>query len=227
MNKYPFSEDANSPAASVQDVNQVFRGKDSPVWRFYEEVGKKYLDQRGAEYAPKPDLKPGMRPAYATFFSRVAAISRAFYPTGNEASPSISFTLSILHSADIRDAKVNIDQQTVPYSAPNPTRINWTATSTSQIALPVTFVDGSAPNFQPSSGTWAVFDFFSYQENWMRLGASKAQFDRYISEKNRKLKLNNGNLVRVTFEVDTSPAPMIFAPGYLKSLTCPAGPALQ
>src|SRR5262249_20161781 len=114
--RYPFNPAASS-AASVDDVNGLFRKPDGALWTLYDPALQKLLVKQGSSYVPSPNGGAVLTPAFVNFFNQAAALSEALY-AGNSKDPHFAYSLKALPFVGFTNLGITlvIDGQTLKYT---------------------------------------------------------------------------------------------------------------
>jgi len=221
MAKYPFQSNS-STQATAQEITQMFKPNDGALWKLYQDTLEKFLVLQGSQFAAKPGT-PSATPAFLSFFNRAANVSSAFFPN-NAQQPQLYFTVRVNPTEDVQAVTLSIGPQTLRYTGgtATPQPFSWTAATPQDVKLRVRFAGGSDFDYPSSSGTWAVFEFFSQFEKWQTTGsASTMEWTLRASGKPLTFP-KSGHPATVSVVLDTGSAPNILKPGYFSGLTCVA-----
>ena len=221
MAKYPFHGTPDGPNATAQEIADVFKPKDGSLWKLYQDVLPKFLVLQGSEYVAKPGT-PAATPAFVSFFNRAAGASAAFFPN-NADKPQLSFGVKANPTEDVQAVTLSIGDQTLHYTGGSSTLqpFTWAGTDPKEmVKLRVKFNGGTEFDFPGSTGTWAVFQFFSRSEHWQTSG-STSTMDWTLRSGNDPVTVpKTGHPATVSLALDM--APDILKPGYFSNLTCVA-----
>ncbi len=213
--KIPFDPSA-AAAASLDDVNSIFRPQQGALWQFYDQKLTKLLAKQGSAYIPVAGQKPTVTARFLAFFNNAARFSNALYANGTSQDPKLRFALQPAFSSDVQNVQLMIDGQTANFTPNSPAQqFTWPGTG----GVRLTVKSGSDFIYPNYDGLWGVFEFF--QDADRPLPNPEWMLKSGRSNKPVTSPLTN-QPIDVRFNVDMLGAPPIFQKGFLRELACVA-----
>ena len=161
--KYPFNPNLNAPAATLADVDDMFKKPGGALWKLYNENLQKALPLQGAQYVPASG-SPALNPAFVAFFNQAAAISEFLYAGGAQ-EPHFNYTVKVAQLDRMPGAVLDleIDGQQMTYSGGNaaPKPFVWQATANHEVKATAKLGQVSLAwgSDRSSKGLWSLFEF--------------------------------------------------------------------
>jgi type VI secretion system protein ImpL len=221
MAKYPFQSNSTSQA-TAQEISQMFKPNDGALWKLYQDTMEKFLVGQGSQFSAKLG-NPAATPAFVSFFNRAASVSAAFFPN-NAQQPQLWFTVRVNPTEDVQAVTLSMGAQTLRYTGgpATPQPFSWSGASPQDVKLRVKFIGGTEFDFPGSTGTWAVFQFFSHFEHWQTSGSGSTMDWTLRAGSDPVTVPKTGHPATISLVLDTGSAPNILKPGYFSGLTCVA-----
>jgi type VI secretion system protein ImpL len=161
--KYPFNPNPSAPAASLADVDDIFKKPGGALWKLYNENLQKLLPLQGTQYVPAAG-PAALNPAFVAFFNQAAAISEFFYAGGAQ-EPHFNYTVKVAQLDRMPGAilDLEIDGQEMSYSGGNaaPKSFAWQAGANHEVKATAKLGQVSLAwgSDRSSKGLWSLFEF--------------------------------------------------------------------
>ena len=162
MSKLPFSVKGPG-AASVEEINKLFRKPDGALWVFYESALQKYMTKNGATYMANSVAPVAVAPAFIGFFNKTAAMAESMYPAGSQ-DPKIYYMLKQIPT-ETAAVKLRLD------GGGEGERF-WEVSGAHEAQGTVKVASYGELPFVSEKGLWSVFQFIGSAEVWSPIGST-------------------------------------------------------
>ena len=222
ISKYPFNKDASkAQSATLSEFDGIFRPGDGAMWRMYNGNLDQFLVRQGNQYVANRGGAMRITSAFETFFNRLAAISRAFYPE-NAQQANLTFGLRPNPRDTVGDIHLTIDGRTADYNNGRGgfAQFSWPGSGNQEALMQVKFSGGSQFDVINYQGLWAPFSMFLEAESWSTNGGQATM--QWTASTSAGPMIIDGQPATVGFVLDMNGGPPVFSPGYLSGLRCVA-----
>ena len=216
FSKYPFTP--GSPIkATIDDITGFFAPEKGSLWVFYDKELKKSLTPQGT---PIPGATPAPTPAFARFFAKAAAFSKALY-TGGSATPKLALSMKPVMAADVQSLRLEIEGQPIDFSSSSSgaKQFFWPGAASHGVRLSAKWTDGSG-DYPTYDGLWGIVDFFSEADTQPTGSGTTFGWMLRGGRQGRPVTNPAGVPRQVRFDLDMGGGPQVFQKGYFPSMAC-------
>jgi type VI protein secretion system component VasK len=218
LRKFPFNPNAK-PEVTLDELDSLFKGKESKLWQFYEFGLKNFIVCNGADCAIAPSPPAPVDPRFLAFFKQAVAFSRAIYGEG-AADPSFRYTLRPIQSDQVDEFDLSVNGDSAHLNGGGQRTFAWPGAGTPSFRLDLKLSGGTPLGVQSRDGLWSVFRFFADADTTSRSGAGYDFRWNFRQGQGSTPPIVKGRPLSYEFFVDTNGAPAVFSKDFLSGLKC-------